>query len=166
MGETMIPEINKILYATDLSENARYAFSYAASLANRYGAGITILHVLEEISPTTDNLVVGILGREKWNELRGKNEKEVLATLKSRLTRFCEDVQAELPSCPFITDKIKVTIGKPVDEILQEVEKNDYDLVVMGAHGHGVLADAVMGSVSRRVVRRCKKPVLVIRLPE
>jgi nucleotide-binding universal stress UspA family protein len=36
----------------------------------------------------------------------------------------------------------------------------------MGAHGHGVLADAVMGSVSRRVVRRCKKPVLVIRLPE
>ncbi|MGD8342602.1 MAG: universal stress protein [Desulfobacterales bacterium] len=162
----MIPEINKILYATDLSENARYAFSYAASLANRYGAGITILHVLEEISPTTDNLVVGILGREKWNELRGKNEKEVLATLKSRLTRFCEDVQAELPSCPFITDKIKVTIGKPVDEILQEVEKNDYDLVVMGAHGHGVLADAVMGSVSRRVVRRCKKPVLVIRLPE
>ena len=162
----MIPEINKILYATDLSENARYAFSYAASLANRYGAGITILHVLEEISPTTDNLVVGILGREKWNELRGKNEKEVLATLKSRLTRFCEDVQAELPSCPFITDKIKVTIGKPVDEILQEVEKNDYDLVVMGAHGHSVLADAVMGSVSRRVVRRCKKPVLVVRLPE
>ena len=31
----MIPEINKILYATDLSENARYAFSYAASLPDR-----------------------------------------------------------------------------------------------------------------------------------
>ena len=162
----MIPEIKKILYATDLSESARFAFSYAASLANRYDAGITILHVIEDISPTADNLVVGILGQEKWDELRGKNEKEVINTLKSRLTRFCEDVQAELPSCPFITDKIKVTIGKPVNEILQEVENNDYDMVVMGAHGHSVLADAVMGSVSRRVVRRCKKPVLVIRLPE
>jgi nucleotide-binding universal stress UspA family protein len=162
----MIPEIKKILYTTDLSENARYAFSYAASLANRYDAGITILHVLEEMSPTTDNLVVGILGREKWDELRGNNEKEVLATLKSRLTTFCEDVQADLPSCPFITDTIKVKIGKPVAEILQEVEKNDYDIVVMGAYGHGALADAVMGSVSRRVVRRCKKPVLVVRLPE
>ena len=162
----MIPEIKKILFATDLSENARYAFSYAASLANRYGAGITILHVLEEISPTTDNLVVGILGQEKWNELRGKNEIEVINTLKSRLTRFCEDVQAELPSCPFITDNIKVTIGKAVNEILQEVENNDYDMIVMGAHGHSVLADAVMGSVSRRVARRCKKPVLVVRLPE
>ena len=162
----MIPEIKKILYTTDLSENARHAFSYAASLANRYDAGITILYVLEEISPTTDNLVVGILGREKWNELRGNNEKEVLDTLKSRLTKFCEDVQAELPACPFITDKIKVLIGKPVDEILQEVEKGDYDMVVMGAHGHGVLSDAFMGSVSRRVVRRCKKPVLVVRLPD
>ena len=162
----MIPEIKKILYATDLSESARFAFSYAASLANRYDAGITILHIIEDISPTADNLVVNIIGEEKWDELRGKNEKEVISTLKSRLTRFCEDVQAELPSCPFITDKIKVTIGKPVNEILQEVENNDYDMVVMGAHGHSVLADAVMGSVSRRLVRRCKKPVLVIRLPD
>ena len=162
----MIPEIKSILYTSDLSENARHAFSYAASLANRYDAGITILHVLEDISPTTDSLVVSIIGQEKWNELRGNNEKEVLDTIKSRLTRFCEDVQAELPSCPFITDKIKVTIGQPVDEILQEVENNDYDMVVMGAHGHGVLADAIMGSVSRRVVRRCKKPVLIVRLPE
>ncbi len=162
----MIPEINKILYTTDLSENARYAFSYAASLANRYDAGITILHVLEDISPTTDNLVVGIIGQEKWEELRGNNEKEVLTNLKKRLTSFCENVQAELPSCPFITDKIKVTIGKPVEEILQEVENNEYDMVVMGAHGHSFLADAVMGSVSRRMVRRCKKPVLVVRLPE
>lgn len=162
----MIPEIKNILYTTDLSENARYAFSYAASLANRYDAGITILHVLEDISPTADSLVVSIIGKEKWNELRGNNEKEVLDTIKSRLTSFCEDVQAELPSCPFITDKIKVTIGQPVDEILQEVENNDYDMVVMGAHGHGALADALMGSVSRRVVRRCMKPVLLVRLPE
>lgn len=162
----MIPEIKNILYTTDLSENARYAFSYPASLANRYDAGITILHVLEDISPTADSLVVSIIGKEKWNELRGNNEKEVLDTIKSRLTSFCEDVQAELPSCPFITDKIKVTIGQPVDEILREVENNDYDMVVMGAHGHGALADALMGSVSRRVVRRCMKPVLLVRLPE
>jgi nucleotide-binding universal stress UspA family protein len=47
-----------------------------------------------------------------------------------------------------------------------EVENNDYDLVVMGAHGHGALADALMGSVSRRVVRRSKTPVLVVRLSE
>jgi nucleotide-binding universal stress UspA family protein len=41
-------QIKKILYATDLSETAVHAFSYAVSLANMYGAGITILHVLAE----------------------------------------------------------------------------------------------------------------------
>ena len=38
-------QIKKILYATDLSESAVHAFAYAASLADKYGAGITILHV-------------------------------------------------------------------------------------------------------------------------
>ena len=136
----MIPEIEKILYTTDLSQNARYAFGYAASLANRYDAGITIFHVLEDISPTADSLAINIIGKERWEELRGNNEKEVLDTIKSRLEKFCEDVQSKLPSCPFITDNILVKIGNPVDEILQEVENNSYDMVVMGAHGHGVLS--------------------------
>ena len=166
LEEKMIPAIKKILYTTDLSENARYAFGYAASLANRYDAGVTIFHILEDMSPTTDSLVINIIGEDKWGELRGRNEKEVLDTIKTRLMKFCDDVQADLPSCPFITDNIMVKIGNPVDEILLEVENNGYDMVVMGAHGHGVLADTLMGSVSRRVLRRCKTPVLVVRLPE
>jgi nucleotide-binding universal stress UspA family protein len=36
----------------------------------------------------------------------------------------------------------------------------------MGAHGHKPLVDAVMGSTSRRVLRRCKTPVLVVKLPD
>jgi len=162
----MIPEINKILYTSDLSKNARHAFGYAASIANRYDAGVTILHVLEDISPSTDSLVINIIGEAQWNELRSRNEKEVLDKLRSRLTKFCDEVQAEMPTCPFITDDIILKIGNPVDEILQEIEDKRYDMVVMGAHGHSALADALMGSTSRRVVRRSKTPVLVVRLPE
>ncbi|MBW2285563.1 MAG: universal stress protein [Deltaproteobacteria bacterium] len=162
----MIPEIKKILYATDLSENARYAFSYAASLANRYGAGITILHVLQDLSPYRDSLVVNVLGEERWSELRKDNEEKVLGTLKERLEKFCSDVSAELPACPFITDDIVIKIGNPVDEVLKQVGKTGCDLLVMGARGHGIIGDAMMGSVSRRVLRRCKKPILIIRLPE
>ena len=47
----MIPEIQKILYVTDLSENARYAFGYALSMANHYDAKITVIHIVEELSP-------------------------------------------------------------------------------------------------------------------
>ena len=162
----MIPEIKKILYTTDLSENARYAFGYAASIANRFGAGITILNVIEEVSHYSNSLVMNIIGAEKWKELKKANEKEVFNTVKGRVEKFCEDVAGELPNCPFITDEIIVKIGNPVDEIMKQAKAADYDLIVMGAHGHGIVAGAVMGSTSRRVLRRCKKPVLVIRLPE
>lgn len=162
----MIPEIKKIFYATDLSENARYSFGYAVSLANRYGAGITILHVLEDVSAYQDSLVINVIGKQKWEELRKTNEQKVLDTIKERLEKFCEDVSRELPACPFMTDNIIVKIGNPVEEILEQVEANGCDMVVMGTHGHGILANAMMGSTSRRVLRRCKKPVLVVRLPE
>ena len=84
----MIPEINKILYTTDLSKNARYAFGYATSLANSYGAGITIFHVLEDRSAYQDSLVINIIGGKRWNELRKNNEQVVLDTIKERLEKF------------------------------------------------------------------------------
>ena len=165
-GGKMIPEIKKIFYATDLSENARHSFGYAASIANSYGAGITMLHVLEDVSAYQDSLVINVIGKQKWEELRKTNEQKVLDTIKERLEKFCEDVSRELPACPFITDDIIVKIGNPVEEILRGVDASGCDIVVMGTRGHGIMADAMMGSTSRRVLRRCKKPVLVVRLPE
>lgn len=162
----IIPEFTKVLYTTDLSPNARHAFGYAAGLANRYNAGVTVLHVIEDLSPTADSLVINIIGETKWNEIRHKNENEVLETMKTRLKSFCDGVSSEFPACQFITDDILVRIGIPVEEILSEVKAGGYDLVVMGAHGRGVLSDTLMGSTSRRVLRRCTAPVLVIRLPE
>lgn len=161
----IIPELKHILYATDLSENARYAFGYAVSLANRFGAKITILHVIEDLSPTSDSLVMNILGEEKWRELRKSREGEVLAAIRSRLENFCDEVRGELPDCAFMTNEILVKIGNPFEEILKQERALDCDLVVMGAHGHHALSGAVMGSTSRRVLRRSKKPVLVVRLP-
>lgn len=162
----MIPDIKKILCPTDLSKNAEHAFQYAASLANRYGARITLLHVLEDMSPYRDSLMMNILGEEKWKSLMQANKEKIVQDLKDRLGKFCETISAQLPSCPFITDDIVVLIGNPVELILEQAEKSNCDLVVMGTHGHGILGDAMIGSVSRRVVRRCKKPVLVVRLPK
>ena len=161
----LMPEIKRILYTTDLSPNARYAFGYAMSLANRYNAGIVILHVLEDLSPYSSSLIVNIVGEKKWKELRDENEQRILDEIRERLQNFCSEVSRDVPECPFVTEEIFVRVGNAVDEILKEVEGSNCDLVVMGAHGHGVIGDAVMGSTSRRVLRRCKKPVLVVRLP-
>ncbi len=161
----MTPEIKRILYATDLSDNARYAFGYAASLANRYGAGITSLHVLEELSPNALGLVGGMLGRERWEDLKKRNEEQVIRTIRDRIKSFCEEESGKMPACQFIVDDVIVEIGQPVDRIIRQAEKTHCDMVVMGSRGQGRLAEAVMGSTARRVLRRCKKPVLVVRLP-
>ena len=113
----------------------------------------------------TANLPIKNIGEKKWKEFRKSNEEHVLETIKERLEKFCTDVSAELPSCPFITDDIVVKMGNPVEEIILLAEAINCDMIVMGAHGHGVLGDTIMGSTSRRVLRRCKKPVLVVRLP-
>lgn len=86
--------------------------------------------------------------------------------IRLRLEDFCEQTRSDMSGCPFLVEQIKVKIGNPVDEIVEEAASDVYDLVIMGAHGHGALTGTVMGSVSRRVVRRCNTPVLLVRLPE
>lgn len=41
------PEVKRILFPTDLSKNAEYAFEYAVSIVRCFGARITILHVMD-----------------------------------------------------------------------------------------------------------------------
>jgi nucleotide-binding universal stress UspA family protein len=60
----MLPQIKNILYATDLSENARYAYKYAASLAQQYEARVTILHVIEKPTAETFLQIQGYIGEE------------------------------------------------------------------------------------------------------
>lgn len=162
----MLPEIKKILYPTDLSDTAKHAFGYAASLAQRYGASITFLHVVEELSENTSLLLSSMLGEERWNELKEKSDEESGELIKERLDRFCRDMEKEHVDCTLSVDQILVRHGTPVRSITREADHGGYDLVVMGTHGQGGIADAMMGSTARRVTRRSKVPVLVIRLPE
>jgi nucleotide-binding universal stress UspA family protein len=162
----MIPEIKTILYATDLSENSQYAFGYAISLANRYDAKIVVLHVIEDISHQMNMQVADMLGAEKWQELQRTRKKEVVEILVRKIDAFCKETAAADQSCPFTVTDIKVRNGHPVEEIIAESIASDYDVVIMGTHGHGILAGAMMGSTAMRVVRRSHVPVMVIRLPK
>jgi len=161
----MIPNIEKILYATDLSENARFAFGYAVSLANRFGADIVILHVLEDFPSYMHSQLVDLLGEEKWQELQRSRKKEIVDVLVHKLEDYCAETGSANESCPFNVMDIKVRSGHPVEEIIAESVASDYDVIVMGTHGHGILAGAMMGSTAMRVLRRSHVPVMVVRLP-
>jgi len=167
-------EIKKILYATDLSESARHAFAYAVSLANAYGAAITILHVLFNV-PNVDSIASFYIGLEEWQKIKqrtlddarqaliGKKRENV--AIQEILTRFSETASAQIESPATITDEIIIKKGNPEDHILQQAEERGCDVIVMGSHGHGAIAEAVIGSTARKVLRRSQKPVLVVRLP-
>jgi nucleotide-binding universal stress UspA family protein len=53
--------------------------------------------------------------------------------------------------------------GEAVDEIVAFADVIDADLIVVGSRGHGTVASAVLGSVSRGVLREARRPVLVAR---
>ena len=95
----MVPEIKRILFTTNLSPNARKAFDYAVSLADRYGAVITVLHVMEEVSHSSDVHIKTFLGDKQWQELQEAHEQEARqiligkrregAMIKAALEEFC-----------------------------------------------------------------------------
>jgi nucleotide-binding universal stress UspA family protein len=162
----MIPDIKKILHTTDMSENARYAFGYAMSLANRYRAGIATLYMVEDASAFRESMLVGMVGESKWKELLTSDEEKILAAIRNGIETFCEEAKSDAPACPFVLEDIIVRIGNPVEEIKDQIDQTGADLIVMGAHGQGTLADKFIGSTSRRMLRRCKRPVLLVRMPK
>lgn len=174
----ILPEIKiqKILYATDLSDSARLAFAYAVSLANNYGASIVMLHVLSEIPEEMEEKIVGYISADQWQAIKKRNLEEAKDSLTGKkrpnvpifdaLDQFRRNVQKTTENPDFVADEILVTYGKPEDEILKQAQVHGCDLIVMGTHGLGTIADAMMGSTARRVLRKSKIPVLCVRLPE
>ena len=67
-----------------------------------------------------------------------------------------------------VTYDVVVKTGDPVEEIIREADEGEYDLVVIGEHSGGRISDALkrkVGSTAWRILHRCKKPILVVRLP-
>lgn len=162
----MVPDIKNLLYATDLSENASYALKYASVIANRFEATITVLHVLEELSSSFSGMVSEMVGKDRWADLKKRDERKIIESIRTRIEDVCNETNQNPQGCSFIVQKIIVEIGHPADQIIHYAEKKECDMVIMGSHGQGILSEAMLGSTSRRVLRRCTKPVLVVRLPE
>ena len=159
------PKIEKILFATDLSENAEQAFTYAAAMAEAFGARVTVLHVIGKIPPNAELLLVSFLGYRDADELREKSEAELIPALKNRIERFCTETGEQMPECRFDLDDVIVESGKASELILHHAGSGRYDALVMGSRGHGLVREALTGGTSRRVVLSSPIPVFVIPMP-
>ena len=162
----MKPEIKQILYATDLSENAKHAFSYAADLAVKYDAKITILYVMESMNHMVESQVKGMLGKEKWEQIKSEKHDSIVEKIQGRLEAFCSEMDSHFESCRLLVNEIRIKKGIPAEEILLAGKDMAADLIVMGSHGHNLIQTAFMGGTATKVLHGSAIPVLVIRLPE
>ena len=169
-GHAMVPEIKRILYATDLSDTARHAVRYACSIGHQYHAEVTLLHVIpdivEEISIGTGINLIDHLGKKEWEALNKKGIEAARTAIHERIKETSRRVTREIPKCPLDEEDVQVRIGNPVEQILSTARGGNYDLIIMGTHGHGKLGQSVIGSVAGEIIRRCSRPVMVVRLPE
>jgi nucleotide-binding universal stress UspA family protein len=156
----MIPQIKKILFATDLSKNSAYAFYYAVHMAKRDEAKIVILHAVEPLPPMLISLkdFEHQVAKDRW--------EDTVKKFKERIQDISVKVDARMGiSSVDLISNIFIRLGHPVEEILKMADEEDCDVIVLGTHGKGFLEKTFLGSVSSSVLLRTRKPVFVIPLP-
>jgi len=162
----MIPKIRRILYATDLSPNSAYAFRYAINSAIMHDAKIVILHVFESMSPTVRAQMEFYLAYEQRKKIFDDRVSHTFERIKKRLSTFSDKELKAYPKAVDRIESIQICEGFAADAILEKANELECDAIVMGTHGKGIIANTFLGSVTKRVLRRTRKPVFIIPLPK
>jgi nucleotide-binding universal stress UspA family protein len=141
-GET--DPLKRVLVPIDFTDFSRRALDAAATLVSDKGS-LNLVHVVA--SPIYPSLYAGGVSKVF----------EVDPELINRIRESLEQWQGERPG------EIVVTEGEPAGEILKTTERTRAELVVMGTRGVTGVDHLLMGSVSERVVRTSKVPVLIVK---
>ena len=134
----------EILVAVDGSRESQCALEHAVKLAREEHARLTLVTVIAPVSIAPGPTLTPVPSiRQTYGE--------ILANARDG-----------------VPDDVGVTTllleGSPAKEIVGLTRTGRYDLVVMGTHGRGRLAGALLGSVSRGVLHCAQTPVLLIRV--
>lgn len=143
----MISSVKRILIPTDFSNTSKKALAYASVLAEKMGARITILNVIEPPFNFPTN-VEGVIDYLKENS-------------ESHLNRLIDEINDTYPKKKFKV-KSQIRIGKPISQILEAINDLDIDLVVIGSSVDAPTRKVLFGSVSTDVILRSNKPVLAV----
>ncbi len=140
----------KVLYPTDFSEASRKALPYLLGLKGAGLKEVVLLHVVDRreidvLTPYSPYL-----------------EKDLVKIMFQRAEEDARAMATELEEGG-ITVKVRLEEGVPFEEILRVEEEEDVSLVILGSHGKSAIERMLLGSVSEKVVRKSKRPVLIVR---
>ena len=146
-GLRAVPDtIGRILLATDLTAASEVATDWAFSLAERNGADLLVVSVIDPRELRQASQRTGL----RWDQVRDRRQAAAQ-----------ELVARGHPSG--LNVRVLVWTGDPGESIVSAAESEAADLIVVGTHGRGTIGRLLIGSVSEHVVRHAPCPVLVAR---
>jgi nucleotide-binding universal stress UspA family protein len=165
----MMMNIDKILVPVDYSDDSYQALQWGASLAEKYGAHLLLLHVIpsavEEVCPQGAR---SLSPAPYYYEVPAPG----VWIRHPLLLEFEEEAQAELHEFArkalkeAVSVQVRVAAGKPAEEILRVAREERIDLIVMGTHARTGLRHLLLGSVAEAIARYSPCPVCIVRIKD
>jgi len=143
----------KILHPTDFSECAAQAEAVAIDLARKLDGDLVLVQVLVEAPLYSE----GFISRRQVHSVYDAQRKWSEDALEVRATKLRQSG---------IKTSWRVQMGAPHEEIVRTAEEEGAGMIVMGTHGRSGLNRALLGSVTERVIRLARCPVLTVRHPK
>ena len=140
----------KILFPTDFSDVSNKALDYITTLKDVGAETVVIIHVIDQRS-------INVI-----DSLAAVNSQELEREMITNSSKLMEEVEKKLMDNGFEVKSL-LKIGFPVIEILDAEKYEDVSVIVIGSHGKSNIAEMFLGSVSEKVIRKCEKPIFVIK---
>jgi nucleotide-binding universal stress UspA family protein len=147
-------DLHRLLVPTDFGKSSDNALTYAIAFAQKFGAEVWLLHVVQDLSLFIPEAVF-------ITPPPAPPVEQFIAAARTALERVVARLNVD-----GVSVHSEVGVGPPYDEIVRVAREKAIDLIVMGTHGHTGLAHVLLGSVAEKVVRRAPCPVLTVRHPE
>jgi len=140
----------KILYPTDFSDVSKKALDYIKTLKDAGAKEIVVLHVIDE------------KGIDAISRYGAGSAETMIREITKEAKEEGKKIEKKLMQSGLIV-KIRIETGVPLKEILKVEEEEKVSAIVIGSHGKTNIREMFLGSVSEKVIRQSKKPVLVIK---
>jgi nucleotide-binding universal stress UspA family protein len=142
--------IHNLLVPIDFSEHSQEALLYAGDLAQRYGARLTLAHVVPVVNyAAADGFMLFT--------------PEQLTTLKTQLEQQLAEAANVARGAGASEVELVLLQGDPFTELNAYATRENSDLIVIGTHGRAGWRHALLGSVAEKLVRSSSCPVLTVR---
>ncbi|MBS0544078.1 MAG: universal stress protein [Proteobacteria bacterium] len=143
--------LRTILAATDLSAVARHAAMRAALTAGGREARLSLQHV------------VSVGAMDSLRQLFSATQAEVQSRLMDEVRDDLHRLAADLAARHGVAPELQLSVGPVLAEIASHADVIDADLLVMGARGAGFMRELLIGSTTERVLRKTRRPLLVVK---